>query len=86
MIRVADKPSITFKCSSCSTVNEGDPTDFARQNTMPPTWLARCAFCGHRTRCSPEPLIALLFASLAQPDPDRPKPLPYPGTITIVKE
>ena len=57
-MKVVAAPKITFRCSSCGATNEGDPDEFEEQNTMPPSWIAECAFCQCRVRCFPAPLMA----------------------------
>lgn len=57
-MKVVKKPEIRFTCESCEAVNEGEPEEFIEQNTIPPTWLAKCAFCNHTNAVAPLALIA----------------------------
>ncbi len=57
-MRVVEAPGIKFRCDSCGAVNEGSSDEFREQNTMPPSWMASCAFCGSESRCFPACLIA----------------------------
>lgn len=58
MMRVVAAPAIQFKCEACGAVNEGDPSDFRERHTMPPSYVARCAFCKLDSVCFPSALIA----------------------------
>jgi hypothetical protein len=57
-MRVVKAPPIQFKCTSCRATNEGDASEFKEQHTMPPSFLATCAFCGFTNTCFPSALIA----------------------------
>lgn len=58
MPRIIKEPECQFKCHSCGCVAIGEPHEFSRQNTMPPTWEISCPFCHATVVCSPTPLIA----------------------------
>lgn len=64
-MKVVSAPPIAFTCASCGAVCEGQPDEFSPLNTMPPAWLARCAFCGCMTECSPKPLIVRTVGTLS---------------------
>ena len=59
-MKVVEAPPIQFTCDSCGARNEGDASEFRARHTMPPTWVAQCAFCRCESVCSPAPLIAAL--------------------------
>lgn len=56
-MRVTKAPPIEFTCNACGAVNAGEPHEFTPKRTMPPTWLATCAFCGSLETCCPKPLL-----------------------------
>ena len=67
-MRVVEAPPIQFRCDSCGALNEGTPDEFIEQHTMPPSWRAKCAFCGVTCRCFPSPLIARTVGSMSSSD------------------
>lgn len=60
MPRLVSAPLITYKCNQCGAISEDDAEKFVLQNTMPPTWRNKCAFCNVVVVCSPPQLIAKL--------------------------
>lgn len=65
-MRVVQLPPITFRCRYCSAVNEGEPSEFREQRTMPPSYLATCGFCQNENVCFPTPLVARAAAAYAR--------------------
>jgi hypothetical protein len=64
-MKVVSEPPIRFTCRSCGAVNEGKPEEFRARHTMPPSYDARCAFCGCTSVCYPTPLIAREVGAMA---------------------
>jgi hypothetical protein len=54
------------RSTECGATNEGEPDEFEEQYTMPPSWLAECAFCKCRVRCFPSPFMARAAGTQAQ--------------------
>lgn len=73
-MRVVKGPKIQFGCSSCGATNEGEEDEFMPQHTMPPSWMARCAFCESTVRVFPTALIAREAARAANALFPRPSP------------
>lgn len=61
MPKLVQAPKIQYKCNSCSAVSEDEPENFVEQNTMPPTWTNKCAYCNSTVQCSPSALISRLI-------------------------
>lgn len=64
MSKLISRPEITYKCISCGAVSAAEPNEFKELNTMPPTWMIKCAFCHNDVRCSPEVMIALKIGNM----------------------
>lgn len=66
LIRAKKIPMIEFTCTWCRVECEADANAFQQQNTMPPSWIVECGYCGLNVRCFPNVLLAKEAASASK--------------------
>jgi len=64
MPKLVQEPLITYKCQ-CGATSSAEPEEFKAKNTMPPTWVIKCAYCNLDVVCSPSAMISRQVGSMS---------------------